>query len=617
MFNVSSFKALLVISLLTSGVFAQYKPAEQPETGVKIFPVSELREGMHGTAKSVFRGSVPEEFGVEILGVIPNWIGPKQDMIVGKLSGANAERTFVFAGMSGSPVYIDGRLVGAISYSFPFAKEPICGITPFAQMASAVEKLPLARIVSEPRTFTYAELMASDWRPSFTASALSGNIASGFAADSRLMAIAGQTFKPIATPVTFSGISQKTLDLFAPQFEAAGILPVAAAGGNSGVTPIKVPTKDTLQGGNSVVVQLARGDVQIAAAGTVTLRDGDKIYAFGHPFFALGATSLPMSESHVVTVVPNANNSFKLAVADATVGAMTQDRATGIYGTLGESPRMLPVKIRIKTSRGRDEEINFESAIDDVLTPLILNAGVSNAISANERGFGNLTIDLTGEITIRGHEPVKLGRRFIGPQSAIFAAAAATVPLAALLRADFEGVEVSGITLNMTMSDGSKAASLDRISADRLQVRAGETVEITAFERTANGMIVPQRVSVTVPKDIAPGPLTVLIADGAAAQQTSALTQFTPRTGAEFISTFNRLKRPDHLYAVLTRSSAGVVVGASEMPNLPPSALATMNNDRTAGGSKSTVQTVVAETELPAGEFVVSGSQTLTLEVIK
>jgi hypothetical protein len=152
--------------------------------------------------------------------------------------------------------------------------------------------------------------------------------------------------------------------------------------------PMKKANETTLLGGDSIVVHLARGDVQIAAAGTVTLRDGEKIYAFGHPFFSLGSTNLPMSESHVVTVVPNANNSFKLAVPDATVGAMTQDRATAIYGKLGEEPKMLPVKVNLRTSRGRSEVINFESAFDELLTPLIVNAGVSNAISANERGVG-------------------------------------------------------------------------------------------------------------------------------------------------------------------------------------------------------------------------------------
>jgi hypothetical protein len=618
MFNIRSFIVLLAFFLLTTGIPAQYKPVSDPEHGVRVFPVSELREGMRGTAKTVFRGSVPEEFSVEILGVVPNAIGPKQDMIIGKLSGANAERTFVFAGMSGSPVYIDGKLVGAISYSFPFAKEPICGITPFEQMVASVDTAAILKpaAAAEPRTFSYSELLTGNWRPGFDTWS-NGAVASGFAADSRLAAIAGQTFKPIATPVTFSGISQKTLDLFASEFASAGIIPVAATGGDSRIAAMKTPTSDTLLGGNSVVVQLARGDVQIAAAGTVTLRDGERIYAFGHPFFGLGATNVPMSESHVVTVVPNANNSFKLAVADATVGSMTQDRATGIYGTLGREPRMLPIKIKIRTSRGREDEINFESAVDDILTPLIVTAGMSNTITANERGIGNLTIDLAGEITVRGEKPIKVARRFVGPQAAAFAASAAAVPLAMFLRAGFDNAEATGITLNMTITDVSQVAALDRVSVDRTQARAGEAVNVTVFQRRPSGNIVSETFSMRIPADTAPGPLSLIVADGAAAQAGAPLTHFTPRNAGDFIATVNRLKRPDHLYAFLTRTSPGVVVGASEMPNLPPSFLATINNDRTVGGSKAVVQTVIAETELPAGQFVVSGSQTLNIEVIR
>src|SRR5258708_2825679 len=209
MLNHKFFVLSLAIFLGSLNVFPQFLPVVAVKSAPQIFPASELREGMHGTAKTVFRGDRSEEFNVEILGVIPNWIGPKQDMIVGRLSGANAERTFVFAGMSGSPVYIDGKLVGAISYSFPFSKEPICVLT----------------------------------------------------------AVAGQPFRAISTPVTFSGLSQKTIDLFAPQLMAAGILPVAGSGGNSAITPMKKATADTLRGGDSVVVHLSRGDILIAAAG--------------------------------------------------------------------------------------------------------------------------------------------------------------------------------------------------------------------------------------------------------------------------------------------------------------------------------------------------------------
>ena len=612
------FTSLLAVFLVSVNIFSQFKPASEPSSHIQIFPVSELREGMRGTARTVFRGNRSEEFNVEILGVMPNWIGPKQDMIVGRLSGANAERTFVFAGMSGSPVYIDGKLVGAISYSFPFAKEPICGITPIEQMISVIETSPTPAIAMASKAFSYAELLSGTWQPDLRGSTVSHSpFASGFSSDSMLMAVAGQTFRPITTPVTFSGISQKTIDLLAPQLLSMGILPIAASSGNIAITPLKKSNSDTLLGGDSVAVHLSRGDISLAAAGTVTLRDGDKIYAFGHPFFGLGTASLPMSESHVVTVVPNANNSFKLAVPDAMVGSMTQDRATAIFGMLGETPRMLPVKIQLRTSRGRDENVNFESAIDELLTPLIINAGVNNALLAHERNVGDTTIELTGEITVKGEESIKLARRFSGPQATGFAAYAAAIPINALLRAGFEGLDITGVTLNMTVTDGSKTAVLDRISTNRIQVRPGETVELSAFQRTEAGKIIIQKVPVTIPKDAAPGTVSITIGDGNAVQLNSAITQFIPKNAAELIATINRLKRPDRLYAVVSRNSTGVVIGSSEMPNLPPSMLSTLNNDRTTGGTKPTVQTIVSDTELPSGEYIVSGAQTLMIEIIQ
>lgn len=610
-----AFFTIALILLASQSLLAQYQKVSARNEKAQIFPLAELKEGMRGTAKSVFRGSKSEEFNVEILGVIPNWIGPKQDIIVGRLSGANAERTFVFAGMSGSPVYIDGRLVGAISYSFPFAKEPICGITPFEQMSSLVEQAPSAKLASS-RTFTYAELLFDKWQPAFAVN-YGERIASGFAADSRLMAIAGQTFRPIATPVTFAGVSQRTLDAFSPYFLNLGILPVAAAASNASISPLKPYNENTLLGGDSVVVHLARGDIDIAAAGTVTLRDGEKIYAFGHPFFSLGATSLPMSESHVVTVVPNANNSFKLAVADALVGTMTQDRATGIYGNLGSSPRMLPIKVKFTNSRGRAEEMNFESAFDEFLTPLIVTVGVTNTIVAQERNIGDTTIEVKGEIGIRGEQPITINRRFAGGQAVNFASSSAAVPLAALLRSNFEGLDITGITLNVKAIDGSKTAVLDRISVDKTQVCAGETIEVTAFQRTESGKIIEQKIPFKIPADASAGQLTITVGDGNSVQQTSAVTQFTPRSTAELIATINRLKRSDRLYVILTRTTTGAVVGASEMPNLPPSVIATMNSDRTAGGAKPTIQTTIFETEIPSLEYIVSGSQTLTIEVVK
>lgn len=618
MLNKVFLVAILMILSVAGGAFGQLQIAKPVSSLPQIFPVAELREGMRGTARTVFRGNKSEEFNVEILGVIPNWIGPKQDMIIGRLSGVNAERTFVFSGMSGSPVYIDGKLVGAISYSFPFAKEPICGITPFAQMASVVDDaLVTVNATSAARSFSFADLFSDTLALGGGRTAGHASAASGFASDSGLMAVAGQTFSQIATPVYFSGISQQTMNSLSSAMGYSGILPVAASGGDSRIAPMSPSTATTLLGGDSVVVHLARGDIQISAAGTVTLRDGDKIYAFGHPFFSLGSTNLPMSESHVVTVVPNANNSFKLTVADALVGSMTQDRSTVIYGKLGQAPKMLPVRINLKTSRGRTEQINFESAYDEFLTPLLVSAGASNTLNAHERSVGDTTIELKGEIAVKGEAPIRLNRRFAGAQAPLLAASASAVPLSALLRANFSGAEITGVTLNLTAIDGSKTAAVERITVDKTQVRAGETIEITAFERTESGTYVVQKIPIKIPESTAPGNLTILLGDGNAVQKDSAVTQFTPKTAGELIATINRLKRPDRLYAIITRTTSGAIIGANELPSLPPSFLATLNNDRTAGGSKASVQTIITEAELPAGEYIVSGSQTIAIEVIR
>jgi hypothetical protein len=585
--------------------------------GSRFMPLSEIREGMRGTAKTVFRGSAPEEFGVEILGILPGAIGPQQDLIIGRLNGGPADRTSVFAGMSGSPVYIGGRLVGAISYSFPFSKEPICGITPIEQMIAIFERsAPAKASAIEPNALSFAELASAKWSPEFLRGAYVRN-SSGPVSDPKLAAVAGQSFQPIATPLTFSGFSQDTLDLYGPQLMSAGLLPMSSAGGAAPITSMKKADGNTLTGGTSVSMQLTRGDYSIAASGTVTLRDGNKVYAFGHPFLALGTSDLPMSESHVVTVIPNINNSFKLAVPDSMVGAMTQDRSTGVFGELGQAPKMIPVELNLETSRGQKKSFNFEVVNDDFLTPLLLNIVVYNSLLANERGIGESTIQLTGEISVKGNEPVRLSRRLGGGQSAQLAAGSIAVPVSALLRSRFEDMYIAGIKLDLRSVEGSRIATLERLSVDRSQVNPGEIVNVQAFARTAGGKLFVERIPISIPVDIPAGAMTIVVGDGSVIQQNAAIQQFVPRSAGELIATMNRLKMPDRLYLQAVRTTAGAVIGVNEMPNLPPSVLATLNNDRTVGGYKPYLQTVVVERELPPAEFIVSGQQTLTIQVVK
>jgi hypothetical protein len=581
-------------------------------------PLSELKEGMHGTARTVFRGDKPEDFSVEILGILPGAVGPKQDLIIGRLlNGGPAERTAVFAGMSGSPVYIDGKLIGAISYSFPFAKEPICGITPIEQMVAIFEKKASSKALStEPRAFSFAELASSIWSPDLPGGFVPKPATSN-TADPKMAAVSGQSFQPIATPLTFSGFSQAALDLYGPQLMQAGLLPVSAAGGAAAISPMKKSDADTLAGGASVSMELARGDYSLAASGTVTMRDGDKIYAFGHPFLGLGVSSLPMAESHVVTVVPNLSNSFKLAVPDSMVGAMTQDRATGVFGQLGQAPKMIPVHINLQTSRGQSKSLDVEVINDDFLTPLLLNISLYNSLIADERSMGDATIELTGEIDVDGNEPIKLDRRLTGPQAAQLAAGSVAVPVSALLRSRFDDINIHGIKIDLRSIDGSRAANLERLSVDKSQAKPGETLEVQAFARTTSGKVFVERIPVTIPADTPPGAIAITVGDGGTIQQNAPIQQFVPKSAAELIGTINKLKMPDRLYVQAARTTSGALIGVNEMPNLPPSMLATLNNDRTTGAYKPYLQTVIADRELPPADFVISGQQTLTIQVIK
>jgi hypothetical protein len=597
------------------------KPQAAPATrDAQLFPLEELRPGMKGLAYTVFSGKEPEEFGVEILGVLPGFPAPRQSAIIGKLTGANVEKTAVFAGMSGSPVYIDGRLVGAIAFSFPFAKEPIAGITPIKQMIDLFEKGSVneTKKLKEPRPVSFAQLASTEWKPTYPKPAITGApLMASVSENSPLLALMGQQITPIATPVVFGGISQETLAMFAPQLMANGLLPVSGVGGSAAITPLGVANEKTLAPGTSLSVQLVRGDYSIAASGTVTFRDGDRIYAFGHPFLSLGASDMPLTETSVLTVVPNVNNSFKLSVPGQMMGSISQDRASGVFGQLGRAPKMIPVKINLHTSRDRTETFNYEIANDSFLTPILLNITVFSTITSSERVVGDSTISIKGEIKVNGQENVTLDRRFSAANSAMMAAGSVASPMGALLNSGFDDVQIDGVTLDISSTDTKYAGSLERIALDRTEVRRGEKVEIQAYVRTEAGKQFVQRIPVQIPEDATPGQLLVFVGDGSALQEGSAAKAFVPQDLGQLVRAMNKVKKSDRLYVKLFRITPGAVIGTDEMPNLPPSVVATLNSDRTSGGYTPTVLSPVYEMELPPADFVISGQQLIGIDVVR
>ncbi|MGI8918306.1 MAG: hypothetical protein ACR2H6_06860 [Pyrinomonadaceae bacterium] len=585
----------------------------------RFFPLEELKPGMKGIAYTVFSGKEPQEFGVEILGVLPGFPAPRQSAIIGKLTGANVEKTAVFAGMSGSPVYIDGRLVGAIAFSFPFAKEPIAGITPIKQMIDLFEKgSNETKRVREPHSVSFAQLAATEWKPNYPKPAVTGApLMASVSEGSPLMALMGQQIVPIATPMVFGGISQETLALFAPQLLANGLLPVSGVGGSAAITELGVATEKTLTPGTSLSVQLVRGDYSIAASGTVTFRDGDRIYAFGHPFLSLGAADMPLTETSVVTVIANVNNSFKLSVPGQMMGAISQDRASGVFGQLGRAPKMIPVKINLHTSRDRTETFSYEIANDSFLTPILLNITVFNTITSSERVLGDSTISIKGQIKINGQDDVSVDRRFSANNSAMMAAGSVAAPMGALLNSGFDDVQIDGVTLDISSTDTKNAATLDRIALDRTEVRRGEKIEIQAYVRTEAGKQFVQRIPVQIPEDATPGQLLVFVGDGNALQEGSAAKAFVPQDLGQLVRAMNKVKKSDRLYVKLFRITPGAVIGTDELPNLPPSVVATLNSDRTSGGYTPTVLSPVYEMELPRADFVISGQQLIGIDVVR
>ncbi len=597
------------------------KPQAAPATrDAQLFPLEDLRPGMKGLAYTVFSGKEPEEFGVEILGVLPGFPAPRQSAIIGKLTGANVEKTAVFAGMSGSPVYIDGRLVGAIAFSFPFAKEPIAGITPIKQMIDLFEKGSVneTKKLKEPRPVSFAQLASTEWKPTYPKPAITGApLMASVSENSPLLALMGQQITPIATPVVFGGISQETLAMFAPQLMANGLLPVSGVGGSAAITPLGVANEKTLAPGTSLSVQLVRGDYSIAASGTVTFRDGDRIYAFGHPFLSLGASDMPLTETSVVTVVANVNNSFKLSVPGQMMGSISQDRASGVFGQLGRAPKMIPVKINLHTSRDRTETFNYEIANDSFLTPILLNITVFSTITSSERVVGDSTISIKGEIKVNGQENVTLDRRFSAANSAMMAAGSVASPMGALLNSGFDDVQIDGVTLDISSTDTKYAGTLERIALDRTEVRRGEKVEIQAYVRTEAGKQFVQRIPVQIPEDATPGQLLVFVGDGSALQEGSAAKAFVPQDLGQLVRAMNKVKKSDRLYVKLFRITPGAVIGTDELPNLPPSVVATLNSDRTSGGYTPTVLSPVYEMELPPADFVISGQQLIGIDVVR
>lgn len=616
---------IFLIILAVANILAQSvsQTEQDKRSKAEFFPIDQVKPGMRAVGYTVFSGAEPKKFDIEILGVLKGFPSPQQSAVVTRLLGDEVKHTGVFQGMSGSPVYIDGKLLGAVAFGFQFAKDPIAGIMPIQYMVEVFQekrggdgKEQRSGQPGQSRQVSFSEVSFNENSREFAefVKSVSG------AGDSGARAVSApsnsQVLTPIATPLAITGVPPEVVSRFSPIFQSWGFAPVAGAGGAAEMSELKKADANTLRPGSTIIVPLVRGDYSLAAAGTVTYRDGNRIYAFGHPFLSLGVSELPMHEGEVVTVMSSNATSFKMSVPTAMVGTLRGDRSPGIYGELGVAPRMIPVEVNLRTSRGEDRKYKFEVVADRFLTPLLMQMTMLSTIASTERTIGDSTLQIRGRIKIKGLPDVELENRLSSSFNVPLAAAFATSqPISAIFNSGFKDLQFERLVYDITSRDARSTGQLDRLWINGTDVRPGEKIEIQAFARTEGGGEYVERIPVEIPKDAPIGQLQIIVGDGGSIQALEPRVGFTPKSLDQLVRELNKIRKSDRLYVRLARAESGAVIKNEEMPSLPPSVLATLGSDRTIGGYSLTRSTTIFEKEIAPAEFVISGQKTLTVNV--
>ena len=576
-----------------------------PPSSVGVFPLEQVHRGLHGTAWTVFEGTVPEPMDVEILGVLHGARGPHRDLILARLHGEKPEYTGVVAGMSGSPVYIEGKLAGALSYRIgQFSKEPIAGITPIEQMLEVRDLEGQASPqVAEKETDTSA---------------------------------GGLTFSAMETPLMMSGFQPEAIRLWKEKMAGTGLDVISAGGGMAGSSekkPAQLPGQapnpthpvgkaaddfGPIVPGSAVSLELARGDVEIAATCTVTYVDPKRLLACGHPVLQSGPVSLPMTSTEVLATLPSPMNAFKIVNTGNEIGAFTEDRDAAIGGVLGAKARMIPVSISVsdgaKTVERRVEVLDLPS-----LTPQAVLVSVYQVLLESNQSSALTSYHVTGEIAVRGEAPVPVNA-WGTPGETMAAQLAAALGVAdgfnrlyanATRLGPMESVRLHIDVLAQDMRTELESARLISSSI----VHAGDTVEVEAtlrpWQQPARNVRIPFR----IPARLEPGTLRLMV--GSAATLDRTLDAARPPGTANESATAARLRSlhaADQVYVSLLLPESQASMAGNTLDSLPLSMANTMESQRSGIEVGLHGESIVVAAQVPAGG-VLNGQQILSLRV--
>jgi hypothetical protein len=585
---------LAALSCLLPVSAAAVENRVQPQT----ISVDQIHTGMRGVAYTVFEGVKPEPMEVEVLGVLRNMNGPKGDLILIRLHGTKVEYTGVVAGMSGSPVYLDGKLAGALSFRIgEFSKEPIAGVTPIAEMLE-INALDSSVPNNDSATKQNASMPVKTSGP-------------GEAAP--LQDIANY-LKPIETPLVFSGFSEETIRRFAPQFASAGITPVLGAGS---VSYLKQP--EPLQPGSAVSAILVRGDMDIAATCTVTYMDPERLLACGHPLLQYGMVDMPMTKAQILATLPSPMNAFKIVNATEPVGAFVQDRHTGIMGLFGRQPQMIPVTLNIHGGPA-DKQFHYEVLNNARLSPVAMMATVFNALRGMNEYGEETTYRLNGRISVNGYPDVALQNMYAPIDGSTPGAALVAMSLgdrfSRIFDNPYERPNIKGVQLDVDLVKERRFARLENVHTDVSEARPGDEITVEAVLRPYRGERIVRQVRVHVPTSTSKGPLRILVSDG---ETLDRFRRSAPMLNRRFdlastIALLNKEHYNNSLYVSLLEADPEAMVADKVMPTLPLSVMNVMEGMR---GTQEMVvlgESSVNEASTPL-DYVVSGAQLLTVSI--
>ena len=618
---------LVGIAASALGIFAAETPVSRPKAGkVEIMPLKEIRPGMKATAWTVFQGTEPEPVPVEIIGRWKNQWGPNQDVIVGKMGG-KAVRTNVAGGMSGSPVYIDGKLIGAIALRLSlFSPDAICGITPIEQMLE-INELDKSRPIDAKTPDKLKGARAEGGAGlEFDSSAGLGQVVAG--GNSAGLAPLNPMMVTIETPLAFSGFTESALAAFNPVFQQLGITAVQSGGAGSGITTNKPAPgwEHSLNPGEPVAGVLVDGDMSVTGLGTVTYNDGNRVLAFGHPFFNLGPIDMPMSKGEVLMTLASQYQPNKIANATEIVGALHQDRHSGIMGSLGAESKMIPVSVRVRAlkedeSVAREKEFHFNVFVHQKWTPSLMMMTLANTLSELNEFRDEATYRLAGKIEMGGSRNLSL--------STMQASGELPVP-APMVLANWWGDKFNRLYLNNVKTPDVKRVSVtvDLLPERRIatienawvgspDARPGDEVPVKVFLRPYRGETLQREFKVKIPTGIARGDHRIVLSDADTVNRMQNIAGAANRflDLPETVSLINQERTNNKLYVSLVESSPTAYLDDKTLPSLPTSVLNVMQTGRAANRAVVTSPETATEQMALPFDYVVTGSYSLRIHV--